>query len=103
MATRPQKLVLPPSTRARTQEEGLPVGGCSFSLTTQFRVKLLPAYDSTFLYLASAGLPAYGRSRKLYSATWSARWSGGSRERRGEAYGHSIVRYSARWSIMRPA
>src|SRR5437870_4659460 len=31
------------------------------------------------------------------------RWSGGTRWRRGEAYGHSIVRYSRRWSSMRPA
>src|SRR6267142_2313568 len=32
-----------------------------------------------------------------------ARWSAGRRPRRAEAYGHSIVRYSALWSSMRPA
>ena len=58
MAPRPQKFVLPPSTRARTQEYGVPVVGCSFSLTTQFRVKVLPAYEVTFLYFANCGLSA---------------------------------------------
>src|SRR5262249_4581165 len=103
MATRPQKLVLPPSTRARTQLYGVPVVGCSFSSTTQLRVNVLPAYDATFLYFARLGLFPYGRSRKLYSATASARWSGGSRARRGDASGPPIVRYSARWSLRRPA
>jgi hypothetical protein len=51
-------LVLPPRTRARTHEYGVPVVGCSFSLTTQFRVKVFPAYEVTFGYLAICGLPA---------------------------------------------
>ncbi len=36
--------------------------GCSFSLTTQFRVKVLLVYDASFLYFANAGLSPYGRS-----------------------------------------
>jgi hypothetical protein len=36
----------------------VPVVGCSFSFTTQFRVKVLPAYEVTFGYFESAGLSA---------------------------------------------
>src|SRR6266852_5290633 len=89
--------------RARTHEYGVPVVGCCRSSTTQLRVNRSPAYDITFLYFANAGLVPYGRSRKLYSATSMGRSPGGSRLRRIDVYGHSIVRYSVRTSIIRPA
>src|SRR5439155_23195248 len=102
-APRPQKFVLPPRMRERTHEYGVPVVGCCRSSTTQLRVNRLAEYDMTFLYFSKAGFDPYGRSRKLYSATSIGRSPGGSRPRRFEAYGHSIVRYSVFTSIIRPA
>jgi hypothetical protein len=34
----------------------VPVVGCSFSLTVQFRVKVLLVYEASFLYFANSGL-----------------------------------------------
>ena len=82
----------------------MPVVGCSFSLTTQFRVKVFPAYEVTFGYLATAGLLRVRAGRgSCIRRRAMGRWSEGRRLRRGEAYGHSIVRYSCLWSSMRPA
>src|SRR5262249_33372987 len=89
--------------RDRTQAYGVPVVGCCRSSTTQFLVNVFAAYDCTVFDFPYAGLLPYGRSKKLYSATAIGRSPGGRRFLRIDAYGHSMVRYSVRTSIIRPA